>query len=148
MSAYICENATINRIITGIDLRYRRDSNPQMLLAELGYNLATDTGKQKLGQHMRGLNMAAVGQRYPDTVGNPDNRPGKIGETSMDSYKYRVELTGTYLQTLKSLRCWLYQCTEGSAPEHELYKTLDEIANILALEIVSRLPAYEKAKWG
>ena len=52
------------------------------------------------------------------------------------------------IQVLKSLQCFLYQCTEGTIPKRKLYKTLRDIERVLINDIISKLPEYDKAEWG
>lgn len=52
------------------------------------------------------------------------------------------------MQALKSLRCWLYQCSEGNVPEQPLFKALERYAGDLAFHIVAELPGWNAAEWG
>ena len=90
---------------------------------------------EKLARDMRALNESAVMDRY----GEKDTVP---------AFKYVQSNPTSPIQTLKSLRCWLYQCREGDVPESKLYKFFTEDFEKYLLErIVSDLPEYEKAEW-
>lgn len=51
-------------------------------------------------------------------------------------------------QLLKSLQCYLYQCSEGKVPECDLYKALENLEQQIQTDIVCHLPEYEQANWG
>ena len=132
MSSYIVEPETINRVITFLvndgEARYTADSL-NGLLRDKGGDPAS------IGQAMMDLNIMAVDYRYREknerTIHAYDPEPCDI------------------FQALKSLRCWLYQCSEGNIPEEEeLYKIMDDYADRLAYRIVSALPQYDAANWG
>ena len=53
----------------------------------------------------------------------------------------------TLAQGYKSLRCWLYQCLEGTVPDQPLYEALSRYADALAVTLVERMPAYQAADW-
>ena len=84
------------------------------------------------------LNCEAVDQRYG---------PGQAEKFRPLDYKFQYLPHANNFQALKSLRCWLYQCSEGNVPETELYKAFDEISAAICYGIVTRLPAYEAAQW-
>ena len=137
MSAFIVEDNTINKIIT--KLAYDRDGDwLKRKLKEKGYDLETLDGRAKLGWDMFSLNIRAVNMRYEDGHAE-DFRP----------LNYRFMLEGNYLKIscLKSLRCWLYQCSEGDCDKSDLYRLMDEIAGDWALELVQAMPEYDKAEW-
>ena len=73
------------------------------------------------------LNVDAVNERYQEN-NDPDL-----------SFKARHEFANR-IQVLKSLRCWLYQCTEGEAVTRPLYTAMETLRHFLALEIVESMP--------
>ena len=90
---------------------------------------------------MFGLNVSGVNARYGEDEAHKF-RPLDF------QYKFIADCGGM-VRILKSLRCWLYQCSEGDIPEtSELYKTMKEISNVIASEIIDDLPEYDKAPWG
>src|SRR4051812_1158656 len=76
-----------------------------------------------LGRDLYALNREAVRQRY----GTADPVP---------EYRFRPPGDVPKVQLYKSLRCLLYQCSEGDVPETALYRRVEERANGLAREIV------------
>ena len=134
MSAYIVEDATINRVI--FMLNTMRDSEYiKRPLQELGY-----IGKlgETLGTAMFNLNCKSINERYGE---------GEAASFRDLDYKYRVVICPTVIQAYKSLQCFLYQSCEGACDEDPLYKALVEVKNRLADRIVNDLPQYENSKW-
>jgi hypothetical protein len=163
VSAFVVDHKTINRIISKIDSEARKegqwwiDYRAKPLFEAAGVRLLSNgRGIDKgcleiLGLAMLRQNYDAVGQRYPDTLdgeGLPieDKMPGKIGETSKD-YGFLFDQTPK-VWALKSLRCLLYQMSEGDVPERPFYKALELLSFEWALEIVSGSPEYDAAPWG
>jgi len=86
------------------------------------------------------MNVEAVAQIY-----------GK-GTTKMNNLKeYKYEECGDILnnkeQVLKSVDCFLYQCFEGDVPKKKLYKALQKIRVVVAIDIIENSKKYQKAKW-
>lgn len=145
MSAFICENTTLDRIISA--LQFRRNEYARRPIEALGFDVMNGReGKQALGEALRALNVLALKQRYPDDT--DDSRPGKTGELTVQSYEYKSEHHISDVQGYKSLECLLYQCSEGNAPNMPLFKALVQVGDQMAAGIVSRLDAYETANWG
>ena len=131
MSAFIVEDTTINRVVNYLADDHNRGYTMRQL-NEAG--LLTDPAN--LGQAMAALNCEAVNERYD--------------EHEAPSYTYGegpLMRDGVH-QVLKSLKCWIYQCSEGDVPETALYKIMDDYAGQLAITIVRSAPEYEAAEWG
>ena len=138
MSAFMVENKTINKVIT--KLAYDRDGDwLKRKCREAGYNLDTLGGRSKLGWDMFKLNMRSISQRYG---------AGEAEKFRPLDYSFGLEGNYTKISALKSLRCLLYQCTEGDCDKSPLYQLMDEISNSWSYSIVSSLPEYEQAIWG
>jgi hypothetical protein len=136
MSAYIVDDTTINRILAGIKVA-RLDHEVQYP-RPLG--LLEAEALPDLGQQLFMLNCEAIRRRYDE-----DQVEGFIGQ---DGYIFAQVNRPTRVQLLKSLRCFLYQCSEGTIPEVcDLFKDLQTFSDGLAYYIVSNLPEYEKAEW-
>ncbi len=136
MSAFIVENRTINEVVSFLYLGFKSEYYKNKL-KEMGFDITTDEGREKLGQEMYFLNVMAVRYRYEE----------RADDLIPPGYKYKLEPTNIY-QALKSLRCWLYQCSEGNIPEtSELYKLMEEISCQLAFDIVYKLKPFEDAEW-
>lgn len=141
MSAFICQDKTLQRIVCYFDLDTRFVNSSichgqiGRKLQEIGFNLEYKEHKDRLIKEMVFLNRQAVNDRYSEY------------ETEQNII-YRDEFPATPIQVYKSLCCFLYQCAEGDIPEkNELYKTLEEIKSYMAECIVGRLPEFDKAEW-
>jgi hypothetical protein len=128
VSAYVVDDRTIHRIVTRLSFREALD------LAAAAGTRADDAA---LGRALFDLNVRAVDARYG---------AGEAATFRDLDYRHRPELCSD-VQALKSLRCLLYQCSEGDVPETPLYKALDELSHAWALEIVEALPAWAAAQW-
>ena len=100
---------------------------------------------EKVFSELANMNAAALKARYKDPddmIGNPKYKKDiDIWEARENGPKQ------WHYQFLKSLQCYLYQCTEGSIPETALYKALKELENIITYYIVTHTPEYKKAIW-
>jgi len=134
MSAYIVENETINRIIAYLSLEYAKGNYLKRILDMAGLDLPREF--EKLGQTMLTLNTMAVNYRYDENREPPVFRLKRI-------------VPPEPIQALKSLQCFLYQCSEGEQFENsKLFRILEKAMRWIMKEIVTSLPAYEKAIWG
>lgn len=135
MSAFIVEKKTIDRIVTEL----ATDREGQHYLAKIGELLNTDINtRQKwtytLGQALWDMNVDAVDARY-----NEANKPLV--------YTFNFQVTRT-LQAIKSLRCFLCQCSEGNVPERPLFKLMESYSRHLMYKVISDMPEYDQADWG
>jgi len=138
MSAYIVEDKTINRIVNRLVFETSNNPNFDSLkeqLSKLGYDLSDESFPRKLAKDMFALNVSAVNQRYNE-------------KEEATKFNYAQGPIASLIQTLKSLNCWVYQCTEGDVPENDLYKFFtDTFRNYLLKKIVYDLPEYDRAEW-
>ena len=88
------------------------------------------------GKKLIKMNLDALSQRYSNENARTVN------------YKYETPIYYTDIQLLKTLKCYLYQCSEGHIENRKLYKDLRRAENILKDKIISELPEFDKAKWG
>jgi hypothetical protein len=134
MSAFVVDDKTINRIATFLHDDYNNKTWTLHRLEEIGI-----TTQEELGKAMFDLNVNAVNQRYGD---------GQAATFRSLDYQFTYELVLSTFQAVKSLKCWLYQCSEGDVPETPLYKIMDDYCNNVMYHIVSSNPQYERAAWG
>jgi len=125
MSAFMVSDNTINRILSQITV----DDAGRCLgrFAELSI--------VELGEKMLKMNEEALFQRYGDKA---------------PVEKIKLKTTDTQcskIQALKSLRCLLYQCSEGKVPETVLFKSLEKLSDRWALSIINDLDDYANAEW-
>lgn len=126
MSAYIVEKATIDRIAShlyGQPTYHWTEAERQHIPSD----------PTEIGQRLYALNVAAVDARYNET--NP-----------IPLYRFESRPSRS-IQLLKSLRCLLYQCSEGDVPKRPLYQLLEDESHRLALDIISSLPEWTAADW-
>lgn len=141
MSAFIVDDKTINRVVTWLRNEACKPEGYTLKeeLERLSYNPASYDWESKLAGAMFQLNVEGVNSRYGT---------GEAEKFRPLNFKYRIEYAFTVVQILKSLQCWLYQCSEGEVPEKELYKFFDEIVEVYLLKkIVYALPQYDQAEW-
>ena len=136
MSSWIVKPITINRIVSFLSwndggilgVRFKQ------MFGELNAKEC-----EKLGQQMIKLNCRAVSKCY--------NQP--INKEKIKEYAFS-DVWGTTAkkeQVLKTLDCFLYQCNEGNISKTKIYKNLEKARQLLADEIISKIPEYDKAAW-
>lgn len=118
MSAFLVGYETIDRILSWMICRKKMDEKTADVF----------------GQEMLNMNAEAVNQRY-------DERNVMLG------YRFQFRHVSIF-QALKSLQCWLYQCSEGNVPDRESYKKFRELESEIMDEIISGMKEYEQAEWG
>jgi hypothetical protein len=140
MSAFLVEDKTINYVVNWLRRNIDQFSLIPHKLKELGFDTSVAGWAEKLGQAMFQLNIEAVNARYGS---------GQAEKFRQLDYRFEHTEAVSLVQVLKSLQCWLYQCTEGDAPETELYGLFDsDIQMYLMNKIITALPEYEEADWG
>lgn len=144
MSSWIIEDKTINKLVNFfVTCAYSKEEYKPEITKEInkfGYNLEYNGNDKNpdannLGQKMKVLNKKAWNYRY--------NEKGGFGLFKLDD---KINEYNIY-QILKSLQCFLYQCSEGETPKEDLYKMFERIERILINHIVMNLDDYKKAKW-
>src|SRR2546430_15913406 len=137
MSAFMVEDTTINSVVTWL----KREVAPSRftldkLAREYDVDLTSDRWEETLAQAMFQLNCDGVNARYGE---------GEAEKFRPLNFTYKPEGDTFLVQVLKSLQCFLYQCSEGDVPDTKLYQFLEEVEHHLAVQIVMRLPAYDQA---
>ncbi len=140
MSTFIVADNTINYVVNWL----RREEDRLYLftgkLQKLGFNPSNAGWAERLGYAMFLLNIKAVDARY-----------GKGAAEKFRKFDYRFEHTEavSFVQVLKSLQCWLYQCSEGAVPETKMYQFFDRDVRLYLMDaIITKLPEYQEAVWG
>jgi len=141
MSSFIVTNQTISNILSLFFWKRRKYCFEYQIENEL--NLKEEKDFKEFGKQLLKLNIEATNQRYPN---NP-YLTSKEAKKRIASFKWSDNLKND-MQGLKSLHCFLYQCSEGNIPETELYKTLKTISHRIKDAIIAEIPAYNKAEWG
>lgn len=131
MSSYIVEDRTINAIVSHLwhDRAHRHIKQQLPVITE-----------EELGEELYKLNLAAVENRYGDYA---------AGEMCDLDYTYRRSAAHiSKIQAIKSLSCWLYQCSEGQVPEAPLFKLMEKYRGALAMDVVRAQREWETSTWG
>ena len=130
MSAFLCDDITINRIVSFLlDDAWGADEF-NAPLREIGINLRHDTfrqGKpvrpcQQLACAMRMLNLYALKCRYGGRISETRNPP------ALDFHLLPPPLSKSDFHYV--LGCFNYQCLEGDTPDKPLSKALNEIQQL------------------
>ena len=148
MSAFMVADETINRVVYWLYFEVMKSQWLKDKLEKVsGIDTTNYAWSEALGKAMFELNIAGVNDRYGD---------GEAGKFRKLNFRY-VPLHPTTLfsersqkiQVLKSLQCWLYQCTEGEVVKQPLYKFFQNVVEpYIMSRIVADLPEYQKAEWG
>lgn len=95
---------------------------------------------------LRQMNIDALKDRYPDDYEEMiDYRGYKEG---CDIWQPReMEVQSWHYQLLKSLDCYVYQCSEGNVQDTDLYKGMAKFKMVLAGFIARNQPEYKEAEW-
>ena len=143
MSAFIIGKETMDHVVSVI----------QNFVAERQYPAPfgglppeTAANSDALGQALYAVNLDAIVQRYPGDSKEHAPGPCDISEIH-ENYRYTPPEV-TAVQGFKSLRCLIYQCSEGDVPDvSPVYKGMEAISEILSGEISTDSPEYNEAAW-
>lgn len=135
MSAFVVEKTTIDKIISWLRHEFLDNSYLRSIAHRFDVDVESEGWEQRLAEAMYALNIEAVNQRYHK-------------EDSADGIVYSLYPYTSRISAWKALRCWLYQCSEGSVPETYLYRYFREMEKVTAVQIVQSLPEYDQADWG
>jgi len=155
MSAYVVSYETLNKILAGVEYtKWKHFDYPQAPRGMIGKEYGPEFEPEaltKLGDELLSLNVKAIQCRYEDMRPKTPSEvvdfwlPGNEGA----EFAYNPSTVSPKpIPLYKALKCFLYQCAEGTVVHDPLFKAMDEWATGMAHEIVSRLDEYEKAVWG
>lgn len=71
-----------------------------------------DVSPDQLGRMLTAQNIRSVEDRYPDTVANPQDRPGDIDQTWTIAYEFARVPQISIAEGLEALSCYEYQSCE------------------------------------
>ena len=97
------------------------------------------------------MNCNALNQRYiHGDKAEPEQFPKDYNhfEIASNYHDGAFEIPASYYQLLKSIDCYLYQCSEGNVPNSALYKAIEDIGATLANWLIRNTTAYNVANWG
>ena len=106
----------------------------------------SDLSENSIFAALAGMNISALKERYGENANEMwDEKGYEDGHDIWEPRTGRVEQW--HYQLLKSLDCYIYQCSEGSIPDMELYKQMERFDAILAGWIARNQLQYENAEW-
>ena len=127
MSAFLVNNETISKLANELYTNYREGDN----------NPLKEKNTKEIAMELYKMNVKALKQRY-------ENYDDMIVPFE---YCEKAIFDSTF-QLLKSLNCYLYQCSEGNVPKKELYKFLSKTVKFNVMrDIIENIPEYRNAKW-
>lgn len=91
-------------------------------------------------------NIDALVARYDEDTAK-DMIDGKGYEVGHDIWQYRNGIQPWHYQLLKSLNCYVYQCSEGNVPDTPIYKAMDKLSIRLAQFIACHQQEYIDSEW-
>ncbi len=145
MSAFVVEDQIINDVVSFIHQSAIKTGDHYhydvQCLVKLGYKLDSLLGCKRLAEEMFTLNCDSIEQRYGEGQAS-EFRPLDFIFQPVRCFDKNI------YQVLKSLRCFLYQCCEGSIPEQNaLYNALELLSLKISYTIVSNTKEYDTAIW-
>lgn len=150
MSSFIVLDTTLNSIACAV----YRDDDAGYIRRQLADSEGINT-PEELGAALRSMNHAAVTARYrADAVSlvflAAPRHNTCIADTLFPTtdYTFRPVIPRHNIHLIKSLDCYLYQCSEGAIPERPLYKILREYQRGLAMAVVRNHAAWDTGSWG
>lgn len=126
---FIVPDKTINRVLSWLAKNEASGA---------GLELGDAESLAKLGTSMLEMNCDA----FDRLCGK-----GEAAEYSPLDYEFQWARTSE-IQVLKSLQCWLEQCSGDRIVEMDLYREMKAIESKLACKLVSELESYAAAEWG
>lgn len=139
MSAFIVEDQIINRVVDWLNHLQPTYQHNEYIMQQAGYDVRSPLHCKRLAEDMFTLNCESIEQRYGE---------GEAEKFRDLDFRHKPEYCLDIFQVLKSLQCFLYQCSEGSVPEQsKLYKALKDVEHNICYHLVSNMPQYEAAKW-
>lgn len=101
---------------------------------------------ERIFNGLAGTNLSALEARYGQK-GAAEMYDGKDYEEGHDIWKSGGGVQAWHYQLLKSLHCYLYQCSEGDVYNTPIYKAIEKLSERLTEYIVFHLPEYKEAEW-
>lgn len=131
MSAFIVTNATMQNVVNAVHMAFHGGA-----YTFCGVHVWDRRNLEEIGAVLFTMNQEAVNQRYdieePATYKHANHKI--VGGIALAPY-------------IKSVDCLLYQCAEGSVPEHDHYKQLEAVREKLVDAMLRNLPEYANAAW-
>jgi hypothetical protein len=128
MSAYQVPDQTINRIVAMLTVG----------------EYPSDERCKTLGRELVQMNDRAVSTRYEQRT---QEIPYTWEPVFIDEHRISMGEIAYMAPLLKTLQCYLYQCSEGKVPEEHLYRRVDECRLNLQNQIMNAIPEYDQAPW-
>ena len=135
MSSCIVNDKTLNRILTFMS-GWNFYNNSKLKFAFWKLTEPKEEREKELkaiGLRIKSLNAEAINQRYNEANGK-------------QKFIYSFEECDIY-QAYNHLRCLTYQMLEGNIPKKRLYKLLEKIETLMAIEIANEHEKVTSAEW-
>lgn len=131
MSAFIVNKESIEHIGT---LLYSENYFKRKIKECLLIDLDEKDGFNKLCTELYRLNYDAVNHRYRE-------------QTELKEEKYYFLTNTNRYQSIKTVQCFIYQCSEGDIPDRKLFKLVEDLLLMLCENLITESIKYKKAKW-
>ena len=131
MSAFLMSNKTISKLAYAL-------SGEETDIKELSSEYEKP---EVLALDLYRLNVKALSERYGK---DEAEKWGAFEFIKTDEFN---ESNKDLAQYYRSLRCFLYQCSEGNVPKTKLFETLDKLSDIIAHRIASNWSDELGAEW-
>jgi hypothetical protein len=139
MSAFMVNTNVMAKVVTAILLNldtFDGESTRRVALLAAPTDAQKEAGT-KIGRKLLLMNRRALSARY-----------GCGEHLRLPEFVFEEWADANPVEQFAAMRCLLYQCCEGKAPDSRLYDELNSAAGELAQAIVQDLPEYDKASWG
>ena len=101
---------------------------------------------ERIFNALAGTNLDALEQRYSKETA-AEMFDGKGYEEGHDIWQPRDGVQPWHYQLLKSLNCYMYQCSEGNVPDSPIYKAMEKLVISLTVFIACNQEEYKNAEW-
>lgn len=146
MSAFVCTSKHIGTMVNGIKALLEKHGHNsggrETQIGETVYEARLPqyprlmAPEKLLREDLLAMNVNAVAARYGVKNNVPFNHNVTCTHVMPDVFLYKL------------LRCFLYQCSEGTIDQLQLYQELERFGQFIADDIVSALPEYGNSPWG
>ena len=134
MSAWIVKDETINEILNFLGCSDAWYINPK-------FKAMTCEEAERYGKSLLKMNYQAVKYKYEETY-----KLSKEDLRKINSFTYICSGVDEF-RALKSITCFLYQCSEGKIYKSKAFNELNDIKHLIQSAIISKMPEYDKLTW-
>lgn len=161
MSCFIVKNESILKIIKGFD---QLKTDPQLKNYVLDVidrinasynNFISDIEKFSYKDYLnicckqlKILNLQAYKNRYKENINEllKQNYNMDFSRLTLNN-SLNITLSNNIYQYVKTLECFLYQCSEENIQKHDLYQALQNLVIKIKCWVFNKHQAYQNAEW-